>query len=601
MFSSEINPMQTISTVPTQAQSHVGDRSSERGAALLTALLITMLLLVAGGALIMTTAMSASNAADSTAEMQAYYAAEAGMQSALNVLRGNVAPLTLAGNSTDLVTFRQAITSGDMSRWITYSTGYATPRVPITAGYAPISGMAYNIAVTDPDNTGTVTFSVSGAFPSTLTGNPLTFNVGTTNQDKATITYTPPATNPVTINSSGTAPFGSFQITPEKPSQFNAFSITGSALYPNGIDFNLTLTQTSPYPSSSSSPTTVVIACKITGVISSTVAQNTVQFSFVPPTNNATSTSNFIGGVTYARGSNNFPIAFNTAVSISPITVTAPEPRRVKIQSTGYGPRASEKRMQMMVSRFAFDYAANAAITIRSADNGDEMLMFDVGNSANYAYSGFDNAGGPTLPAIGVTNAKDYLKVSTVLAGNTQVTGTGIPSVQQVPIANLPTFLQTAQGARDAVDYMREKAKKEFWPVGTTGEANDRYFPAGTTPNTFGTVTDPVTTFIDGDAALPPGGGAGLLIVTGTLDMRGNADFKGLVMVLGTGKVLRNGGGNGSTLGAMMIASFGPTGDFLQPYFDSNGGGIAGFAYDSKWIDKALSTSGPSVIAVSEY
>jgi hypothetical protein len=61
-------------------------------------LLVSVLLLGAGGALIMTTMMSANNSIASTAEMQAFYVAESGMQSALNVLRGNTRPLI---NATD--------------------------------------------------------------------------------------------------------------------------------------------------------------------------------------------------------------------------------------------------------------------------------------------------------------------------------------------------------------------------------------------------------------------------------------------------------------------------------------------------------------------
>src|SRR5712692_10755252 len=66
--------------------------ANERGAALITMLLVSIPLLMAGGALIMITSMSAANTADSAAETKAYYAAEAGSQQVLNVLRGNVAP-----------------------------------------------------------------------------------------------------------------------------------------------------------------------------------------------------------------------------------------------------------------------------------------------------------------------------------------------------------------------------------------------------------------------------------------------------------------------------------------------------------------------------
>lgn len=62
----------------------------ERGAALITAVLLSLLLLAAGGTLILTATMTGTTARDSTAEMQAYYAAEAGVARTLEVLRGNV-------------------------------------------------------------------------------------------------------------------------------------------------------------------------------------------------------------------------------------------------------------------------------------------------------------------------------------------------------------------------------------------------------------------------------------------------------------------------------------------------------------------------------
>ena len=65
-------------------------RAGERGAALITAVLLSLLLLAAGGTLILTATMTSITARDSTAEMQAYYAAEAGVARALEVVRGNV-------------------------------------------------------------------------------------------------------------------------------------------------------------------------------------------------------------------------------------------------------------------------------------------------------------------------------------------------------------------------------------------------------------------------------------------------------------------------------------------------------------------------------
>lgn len=65
-------------------------RAGERGAALITSVLLSMLLLAAGGTLILTATMTGITLRDSTAELQAYYAAEAGVARTLEVLRGNV-------------------------------------------------------------------------------------------------------------------------------------------------------------------------------------------------------------------------------------------------------------------------------------------------------------------------------------------------------------------------------------------------------------------------------------------------------------------------------------------------------------------------------
>jgi hypothetical protein len=572
-------------------------RSGERGAALITALLVSMLLLIAGGALIMTTALSATNANDAAAETQAYYAAEAGLQATLNVLRGNVAPSPLFNTSSasaaeNKITFRQAVATPDLSRWLTYNTSYSPARVTISDSYTPLNGMAYSVTVSDPDNMGTAIFRVTGSFPQN--GNNSSITIGTTNSDRATITYTPPTTNPSTVNLSGDRPFGSFQISAHN--QFSSNTISTS--YPDGIDFNLTITQTSPYPSSTTSPTTLVIPCKITGVISSTSGSNTVQLAITPPATDPASTTNYLAGVRYSRTTNTFPIAFTGTTTITPVTVTAPDPRRLLVRVRGFGPRGAEKRMQLLISRFSFDYTANAAITLRGADSTSAATV-QIGNSSQYRYSGYDNAGGPGLPAFAVTNGVDNTTLSAITLGNTQVTGTS--QVQQLSASSLATFLQTAQGARDAVELLREASKNQFWPVGTAGESNDRYFPSGTSPSSFGTEANPLFTFVDGDAALPPAGGAGLLVVTGTLDMRGNADFKGLILVLGAGEVIRNGGGNGLTLGSILVARFGATGDFLAPTFDSNGGGTSDVFYDSRWVERALLMAGPRSLGVSEY
>lgn len=146
--------------------------SNERGAALITALMVATLVLAAGGALILTTGMSATTSIDATAEMQAYYGAEAGLQQTLNALRGNVNPGGGLAAGTKL-TFTNAVTKNKsnastdptsvlprLSAWLQYnytSTGSAyADRVkvsPTDNTYTPRTGVAFQVAISDPDGT----------------------------------------------------------------------------------------------------------------------------------------------------------------------------------------------------------------------------------------------------------------------------------------------------------------------------------------------------------------------------------------------------------------------------------------------------------------
>ena len=142
-----------------------GRDKNQRGAALITVLMMSTLMLATGGALVLVTGLSNRTAIDATAERQAYYSAEAGVQDTLNVLRGNVNPQGgMAAGST--IDFRKAITAagsnrpGDsstdarLSGWLNYNYPAAGgDRVALTADYSPLNGLAYSVQVSDPDNT----------------------------------------------------------------------------------------------------------------------------------------------------------------------------------------------------------------------------------------------------------------------------------------------------------------------------------------------------------------------------------------------------------------------------------------------------------------
>jgi hypothetical protein len=126
-------------------------RRDERGVALISVLFISALLLSAGGVLLLTTSMSATNPLDAAAEMQAYYAAEAGLQRALNVMRSKDIPAgTMPAGETKL-TFRDLVLNPTLANWIPFDgpsiNGANTTLIGINA---------FSVSVTDPDDQGPV-------------------------------------------------------------------------------------------------------------------------------------------------------------------------------------------------------------------------------------------------------------------------------------------------------------------------------------------------------------------------------------------------------------------------------------------------------------
>jgi hypothetical protein len=137
-------------------KSQMQSRAGERGAALITAVLLSMLLLAAGGILILTSTMTGITARDSTAEMQAYYAAEAGVAKTLEVLRGNVD----SSPSGTRASFRNVVCSPAL--WTTTAT--------INGGYVNVtadSSTKFQVtSILDPDKQNSASWCTDPAFAS---------------------------------------------------------------------------------------------------------------------------------------------------------------------------------------------------------------------------------------------------------------------------------------------------------------------------------------------------------------------------------------------------------------------------------------------------
>ncbi|HEU4797191.1 MAG TPA: pilus assembly PilX N-terminal domain-containing protein [Pyrinomonadaceae bacterium] len=414
------------------------NRHGEKGAALVISILIATLLLAVAGTVILTSGMSAITSIDATAELQAYYGAESGLEAALNVLRGHIAPSGLPANTK--MGFRNAVdpnTSNKngggpnstqtaiLSAWLNYGNDGRVK--PTGANYS------YSVVVMDPDD-------------------------------------------------------------------------------PNGVA---------------------------------------------------------------RKADANY------------------RPSRIQVQSTGYGPNGSVKRMEMIVQKTSFDFTPKAMLVMRGSENNVDMT-FDIGDSAAKFYSGDDNAsGGTNLPTFGVTRAGDQTVAMDAITKGATVQNS--PQVQVVPDSDLPEWLRTADAARTFLNQMQIVAR-----------SMGRYYTSFS--GIAGTSTKPEFTFVNGNATLD--GGAGLMIVTGNLVMNGNPTFSGVILVIGEGTVNRDGGGNGNVLGSIYLARFArswPSSEnglphpFLAPVFITDGGGTANLEYDSEWVQKAKDALGDIVRDVREY
>ena len=187
-----------------------------------------------------------------------------------------------------------------------------------------------------------------------------------------------------------------------------------------------------------------------------------------------------------------------------------------------------------------------AAITILGPN-----AIFDGGNSAAKNYVGDDigahcPAGtGGDVPVVGVIGGASETSAETgVLKPSSYVQGTetGVDTVDDLTlIPNLPDLWTDC-------DLLVELGELIWSQVDLRGDS--------TTPEAdLGTPGSPKSVFIEGDYVLSGGfSGAGLLWVTGELTVDGNASWQGPIFVVGEGDFLRDGAGNGSLVGGIIVA-----------------------------------------------
>ena len=620
-------------------------REKEKGAALVMALLMSFLLLAAAGGLLLETSLGTANVTDATAEQQAYNAAESGIQSAVNVFRGNVIlpnatliePRKPATDKTNKIDFVKAITqqysnlstSGldatpRLSRWLGYESGTYADRVKLADGaYSVYNGDAYSLDISDPDHTGSiVSYSTRGIFYNCDVVDPTNANSPCAdaptyphktwddgNGNRMRITYIPKIVTNQDVSSSGNpnVDFGFFKV-----------EIQGNGAAMSAFTrFEIIVNMTVPY--------------RATRVMRGWIEQNSAPYT-TPPKIIFDSQTYTLQGSIITLGFNggafvNYPSAIPqrvgyeanmTAGSPSADTVitgsmTPPEPIRLLIRSTGYGPRGAKKQLEAIIQKNFFNgLTAPATLTLVGDSCGPcpgTRFTFNPGSSNVTTYSGDDAVSTDIIPPIGTINGDNLDQVNASVNRqpphpfNGNVVGTPSDVSNEVP-----DWLSSPAQMDIAIKQLYNTALSSPDPG---GNSTGRYFPSGSQPTTFGNNTTALgITFCDGNCTFT-GDGGGILVVTGTLTLHGNFNFNGLIIVTGSGGIQRSGGGTGILQGNIVVAPYennriadnldpAATARFLAPQYDLSGGGNSTIQYNSSSVANGLTAVSNFVLGVAE-
>jgi hypothetical protein len=280
--------------------------------------------------------------------------------------------------------------------------------------------------------------------------------------------------------------------------------------------------------------------------------------------------------------------------------MSAPEPIRLLIRATGFGPRGAQKQLDAFVQKNYFNgLGAPSPLTLigpPSTTSPSTSIIFNPGTATNTMYNGKDVLLTAILPPIGVTNDSNLATVNYELTHPppNKYNGSIYGTVSNVA-DEMPFWLQSAKNLDDTLKQLETVAK-----------ASGRYFGPGSTLPKNGDYGDNKNatgiTFIDGNLEFSQLGG-GILIVTGGLTFKGGFNFNGLIVVTGQSGISRTGGGSGSLQGNMIVAPYLKNDlnkGFLAPIYDISGGGSSEIVYNSNNVANGLGALTNFVKGVAE-
>lgn len=278
--------------------------------------------------------------------------------------------------------------------------------------------------------------------------------------------------------------------------------------------------------------------------------------------------------------------------------------KKAMITGVGAGPDRSLEIVQAIVEKIDLYPMPPATITILGEPNCmPNCAMFWGGTSTPKRYLGDDAnstcpGGDPSLyvPVVGVVGSDSLGSAQGgVIKPASFISGPDTGSTTVTDLTTSPGLDPMWTDCEALIDLAREV----LGAADVVGNSS--------TPETdLGTTADPKVAYIDGDYTIGPTfSSAGVLLVTGQLNFHGQADFHGLVLVLGKGDFIRYGSGNGDISGAVIVADIaGPDRvlytdddcageDNIKPSADDGiaqssylvtGGGTGKTAYCSKWL-----------------
>lgn len=613
------------------------NRDGERGAALVMVLVISFLLMAVSAGLLLETTTNTANVTDATSEQQAYYAAESGIQAAAYVLRDNVTlpdenridPTKSATDKANRIDYLKALNIAEsnlaagvdpndsvprLSRWLKYNY-YAPDRVALgDSFYPPNDGYAFKLEISDPDNTGSlVGFSTTGRFfiPDPTDSTLAKYGDST---NGFVIKYVPQTSTQVnTAGGAATSSFGTFRVT----------KYGSGALISSYNRFEIVISMTLPYAG------TRVIrgyltanVCVLGDCTSPKIIFDSRTFTLQGSKITLTSLGgNPIASLLTEGPPPGFQTTLNWASSLDSSmdnaisgTISSPEPMRLRIKSTGYGPRGATKQLEAIIRKNFFNGISgpgtltlvgppltSACPTCIPAQPATSFI-FNPGSSNVADYSGQDEVSTDIIPPVATTNGSTLDAVSDSIDGlpphpfNGDVVG--VPSDVSTEITS-SHWLYSPTSVDASV--------KSFYPL---ARDSGRYFASGVQPTNFGeNATGTGLTFCDGNCTFT-GSGGGILIVTGTLTLHGSFSFRGMIVVTGRGGVTRQGAGNGEILGNLIVAPYVNSGvlpssepvgtSFLAPQYDLSGGGNSSISYSSSAIGSGLLAVDNFVLGVVE-